>query len=413
MRNRVLTIAALVIAACVALVACSSSGAGTDRSASAGTTTSGPGGGQPVKVGVLADLTGAGSSGFGTTEKGVKAYFDRINASGGIRGQKIEYVMADTTSSPAGALTAVQKLWQDDHVFAILLNSAVSDGVLPFTLKNHIPIIAAAVSGTGWSDPQYTNAFVASGIVNPDYMMLAQGEYMKSQGATRCGSVSANTTNGQKAATAFVKSCEAVGLKTAYLNTQMPLGSTDVGPIALAMKHARVDGLTVALAPSSSFALIAALHQLGVKMKSILLSTGYGGDLLASKASIEAAQGVDFSTMGAPAEANTPATKQRAADLAKLGITGPPSFAVQGGYLAASAFVAGLKAAGPHPSREAFIKAMDAIKDFDADGLLAPEKVDFHDYAPATKCLWVARLTGNKFQVVHGTPVCAPTKKIS
>jgi branched-chain amino acid transport system substrate-binding protein len=158
---------------------------------------------------------------------------------------------------------------------------------------------------------------------------------------------------------------------------------------------------------------VAALRQDGVKLKSVMLVTGYGGDLLASKATVQAAQGDGFATIGVPAERNTPATKKRAADLAKVGVTGPPTFAEQESYLTMVAFAAGLKAAGANPTRASFMKAMDGIKNYDANGLLAPEKISFHDYAPATGCIWVAVLKGETFSVAPGMPICAPNVKVT
>src|SRR5258708_11961527 len=107
---------------------------------------------------------------------------------------------------------------------------------------------------------------------------------MKSQGATKCASLGyAGSPSSALAAVGFNKSCEMVGLKSGYLNTQFPFGSTNVGPIALAMKAAGVDGLFLPTHPSTSFALIVALHLLGVKLKASLLPTGYGADPLVAQ----------------------------------------------------------------------------------------------------------------------------------
>ena len=143
-----------------------------------------------------------------------------------------------------------------------------------------------------------------------------------------------------------VKSCTAAGLKDGYLNTQIPVGSTDVGPIALAMQKAGVNGIVLPVVVSTGFALLGALKQLGVKLKVALLSTGYGGDLLASSAAVQAGQGYMFSSLGQPIEANTAATQQMAAALAKVGVTTTPTFAEQEAYIATAAVAAGLKAAG-------------------------------------------------------------------
>jgi branched-chain amino acid transport system substrate-binding protein len=96
-----------------------------------------------------------------------------------------------------------------------------------------------------------------------------------------------------------------------------------------------------------------------------------------------------------------------------VGVTGSPTFAEQEAYLTMVAFVAGLKAAGPDPTPQSFMKAMGGITNFDANGLLAPEKISFHDYVPTSACLWVARLQGKGFTVVAHTPICGPLVKFS
>lgn len=413
--------AALVATACVLLSACSSSGSG-NASTSTGAGSGGGGGsssssstapsGGTIKIGYITDLTGPASSGFITSEKGVKAFVNAINAKGGVDGQKIEYIMADTATTPTGALTAAQKLVQNDHVFAIVENSSVFYGAEPYLLQNNIPVVGSAIDGPIWTDPKNTNLFAATGPTNSEYMWLAQGIYMKSQGATKCGSIAyAGSVSSANAAEGFVKSCQAAGLQPGYLNTQVPFGSTDVGPLALAIKSSGTDAFFLPTEPNTAFALVGALRQLGVKMKSILLATGYGGDLLESKAAIQAAQGVDFAPIGVPAEAHTPATQKRAAELKAVGVTGPPTFAEQEAFLTLTMFVTGLKAAGPNPTPDSFMTALRKVKNYNADGLYAPAKWNVADWTPKTGCLWVVRLEGTTFHLMKGAPICSGYKK--
>jgi branched-chain amino acid transport system substrate-binding protein len=408
MRRRLWACAVLVVAACTALAACSSSGSSSPGSSK---NTSGS---KTITIGFVTDLTGVASSGFLTSKLGIDAYLNRINAAGGVNGYKIKYILSDTGSTPTGALTAVQKLVQQNNVFAIVENSSAFFGAAPYALQQNIPVVGTAIDSPLWGDPKYTNLFAAVGVVNEHYTSVAPGQFMKSQGVTKCASLGyGSSPSSALAAAGFIKSCEMVGLKSGYLNTQFPFGSTNVGPIALAMKNAGVDGLFLPTDPSTSFALIVALHLLGAKVKAALLPTGYGGDILASKAATEAGQGVDFETIGAPAEANTAATQQRAADLAAVGVTTDPTFAEQEDFLVLTAFVAGLRAAGPNPTRQSFMAAMSKITNYDAGGLLAPEKISFRNYAPASGCLWVATLKGSKFFVAPGTPICSPLVKFS
>ena len=411
MRRRFRGCAVLFVAACTALAACSSGSSSKSSSSGSGTN---PSGTKTITIGFVTDLTGVASSGFLTSKLGIDAYLNRINATGGVNGYKIKYILADDNSTPTGALTAVQKLVQQDNVFAIVEDSSDFFGAEPYALAQGIPVVGSAIDGPYWGDPKDTNIFAATGVVNENYTSVGAGQFMKSQGVTKCASLGyASSPSSALAAQGFVKSCELVGLKSGYLNTQFPFGSTNVGPIALAMKAAGVDGLFLPTVPSTSFALVEALHLLGDKLKAVLLPTGYGGDLLSSPAAITAGQGVDFETIGQPAEANTPATRQRAADLARVGVTTDPTFAEQETYLALTAFVAGLRAAGANPTRQSFMAAMSKITNYDAGGLLAPEKISFRDYAPANGCLWVAQLRGSKFFVMPGTPICSPSVKLT
>ncbi|MGX7678959.1 ABC transporter substrate-binding protein [Jatrophihabitans sp. DSM 45814] len=412
MRGRAIRITVTAIAVvALATTACSSSKKSSDGSA--GGTSAATGG--TIKIGVITDSSGPFSSSFTTTEKGIKAYTESINAAGGVNGKQLDYVMADTTSTVPGALLAAQKLVQKDKVFAVVEVSAVFSGAQPYLLKAGIPVVGGGFDGPEWNVSSNTNLFAATGVTDYSKVNSAPGEFMKSQGVTVCGSIGYPNATAGPSAVAVVKSCEAAGLKNGYLNTQVPTGSTDVGAIAIAMKNAGVDGVSIPVVASTGFALAAALKQLGVKLKVLLLATGYGGDLLASPAAVTAGQGFMFSSVGNPVEANTPATQKFVADLAKVGVTDTPTFAEQEAYIAMSAVDTGLKAAGNNPTQASFSTALRAVHDFDAGGLLSPAKIDFSNFAGAAAgagaggCIFAATLTNKTFVPVPGTPLCGKT----
>ncbi|MCW2524210.1 MAG: hypothetical protein JWO63_2545, partial [Frankiales bacterium] len=351
MRKKLWMTAVAVIAASTLVAGCSSSskkpesGSSSPGAAGGAASPSAVSGGT-YKFGVIADLTGPSASGFLTAEKGIKAYVQAVNKAGGINGQQLAYVLADTTSTAPGALTAAEKLVQSDHVSAIVEVSAFSFGGEPFLLKQGIPMIGGGFDGPIWTTPSNTNLFDNAGIANYLDYSVAEGQFFKDQGVTKCASLGyADSKSSSDSVKAFNKSCQAAGLQSVY-TTGVPFGSTDVGAIAIAIKNSGADGLFYSTVPNTAFALNAALRQLGVTLKVASLPTGYGGDLLESAPAVQAAQGDYFTTVGAPAEANTPATQKRAADLAAVGVTGPPTFAEQEAYLSMVAFGDGLKAAG-------------------------------------------------------------------
>jgi branched-chain amino acid transport system substrate-binding protein len=406
MRKRVLTAGLLSVAVVsLAMTACSSSSnSGGSGGSSGGSGSSQTGG--TIKLGVITDSSGVAASGFSTTETGIKAYVNSVNAAGGVNGKKLEYVMADSTSTPAGALTAVQKLVQTDKVFAIINVSSDFYGAYAYTLKQGVPVVGGSFDGPEWTDPKNTNLFAAEGVTDYSSVYTTQGDYFKTRGVTSCGSMGySSSPSAQKSASAAQKSCQHAGLKDGYL-TQVAFGSTDMGAIALAMKNAGVDGIYLPVVPNTGFALAASLRQIGVKPKSFVLATGYGSDLLASSAAVTAAQGFEFSSAGEPVEMNTPATQKMVKNLAAVGFTQSPTYAIQTAYGAMSAFVRGLQDAGANPTRDSFMTALRAVKDFDADGLRAPLKIDFSNYSPNQTCSWIVQLEGKKFIPVSGTPTC-------
>jgi len=403
---------AIAMATAVALVsagvaACSSGS--PSSSAGSGGTTSAP---SVIKLGLITDLTGPFSSSFTSSEKGIEAYVDMVNADGGINGHKLSYVVADTTSTITGAQTAAQELVQRDGVFAVVDDSAAFSGAEPYLLQQGVPAIGGAFDGPEWNIATNTNLFASTGVTDYNTVNAAVGKFMKAHGVTVCGAVGYPNATAGPSAVSVVKSCVADGLKDGYLNTQIPVGSTDVGPIALAMQKAGVNGIVLPVVVSTGFALLGALKQLGVKLKVALLSTGYGGDLLASTAAVQAGQGYMFSSVGQPIEENTAATQQMAAALAKVGVTSTPTFAEQEAYIATAAVAAGLKAAGANVTQKSFMTALRSIHDFNADGLLSPGAVNFSNLnqnaggAGAAGCIFAAQLEGTKFIPVSGTPMC-------
>jgi branched-chain amino acid transport system substrate-binding protein len=411
MQIRRLAPIAVGLAVVLAATACSSSTSDT-KSTGTGGGTSSAAAGATLKLGLLTDSSGPFSSGFTTSEKGIKAYVQKVNDAGGVNGHMLSYVVGDSTSTVPGALTAAQKLVQVDHVFAVIDDSSVFLGAAPFLTKQGIPAFGGAFDGPEWNVPTNTNLFATTGTTDLNAVNDATGRFMKAQGVTSCGSIGYPNPTSAAAAVGVVKSCVAAGLKNGYLNTQVPTGSTDVGPIAIAMKNNNVDGISLPVVPSTGFALVAALKQLGVKLKVVLLATGYGGDLLESSAAVSAGQGFMFSSVGQPVEANTPATKVFVAALAKVGVTTTPTFAEQESYIGTAGFVAALKAAGDNATQQSVIAAGRKITNFDADGLLAPGSVDFSNFsqiaegAGAAGCIFAASLSGKVFTPVPGTPLC-------
>jgi branched-chain amino acid transport system substrate-binding protein len=365
-------------------------------------------------VGVLSDLTGSASSGFLTTEQGIKAGLGLATANGDLKGYDVKYVMADTGSTPAGALSAAQRLVQQDHVFAVLSVSSVTLGASAYLTSQAVPVVGGGFDGPEWLSPSSTNMFSTTGKVDYAAVSTTLGLFMKGQGVTSFGGLGyAGSPSSAGAVNGAAASAKAAGIKAGYVNAQFPFGSTNVGPTAIAMKTAGVNGIYMPVVPSTGFALGAALAQEGVHPKVFLLATGYGGDLLESPAGVAAAQGDDFLTVAQPVELNTAATRQFQAALAKYaGVTGVPTFAEYEAYLSVAGLAVGLQKAGPGATAASFITALGKVTAFSGFGLYGSHPLSFSgsnvggNDGPGD-CFYVTKLSGKTFDLVPGAdPVC-------
>ena len=290
--RKVSAIAAGLCAALLVLPACSSN-------SDADTT-------GPVKVGVVTALSGAASSNYAQSENGVKARFAAYQAANGkCASRGFEVVVGDDQSTPQGALTAAQRLVQQEHVYAVLPISTYFYGAGQYagTQAKATPFIGGAFDGgEQWFNPKYDNLFAAMSGTDYNKAATTLGDYWKKLGGTKVAVVAYNTPSASKAGEGAALAAERAGLARGYVNERVQVGSTDVGAMVLGIKESGADVLYVPVIPETAFALVSGLRQAGVEMKSVLLATGYGADLLKSPPAVAAAQGIGFLTSYAPVE---------------------------------------------------------------------------------------------------------------
>jgi branched-chain amino acid transport system substrate-binding protein len=403
------TLLILVAAIAVIVSACSSS----SHNSSSGST------GPTYTLGLLTDVTGAAASAERTTETGVKAGIGLANANGA----HLKYVVADAASSPTTALSAAQRLVTQDHVFAVIAISGLTFSAAPYLTAEGVPVIGAATDGPEWITSR--NMFSTFGYNDYSKATTTDGNFLKMVGAANIGilgySIPASANQSAKGAAI---SAQNAGLKVGYLNADFPLGSTNVQPVAIAMKGAGVDAFTATVEENTAFALLQALRQQGVALKAPLFSVGYGADLFqAGPGAVQTAQGAYFTLSYEPVEMHTAGTERFQKALSTYaGVTGSPSLNEYLGYTAVDAFVTGLKAAGPNPTKASFINTMLGIRNYDVAGLAGNHTISFamdqRSYGQGIdNCAWITRFSGNTFHLVSGAdPVCGsviPGKTVS
>jgi branched-chain amino acid transport system substrate-binding protein len=75
---------------------------------------------QPIKIGAIFSVTGPASFLGAPEAKTAKMFVDKINASGGVLGQKLELIIKDSSGSPEKAVSFAKQLIEEDKVLAII-----------------------------------------------------------------------------------------------------------------------------------------------------------------------------------------------------------------------------------------------------------------------------------------------------
>jgi ABC-type branched-subunit amino acid transport system substrate-binding protein len=422
-KNRRSALTGLAVAAAVTLVVagCSSTSKSSNASSSTNAASSaGAGGNGPRKtltIGILTDVTGPAASADKTFVQGVEAGIGLAAA----QGFHLRYVLGDTQTSPTGALIAAHALVDHDHVLVVLADSAVTYAAANYLTSKGVPVVGVAIDASEWITAK--NMFSAIGAIHTNEVSTTVGSFFKLEGATSIAAIGYGAAPASsEAAKAAAASAQAAGLKVGYLNANLPFGSTNVQPLALAMKAAGIDAFTAEVDPNTGFALITALRNEGVDLKAALLPQGYGADLLqAGPGAIQEGQNVDFTLGYEPIEMRTAGTQQFTKYLQKVGVKGDPSDAEYNGYVSMALLIQGLQATGPNPTHPSLIAGLSTIHNFNAAGIYGSHTLDINDrtnvIGGVDNCEWVAKLSGTNFQLVPGAaPICGtpiPGKSVS
>ena len=109
------------------------------------------------------------ASGYAPIPGGMKAYFDYVNAKGGVNGRKIDFRYDDDGYNPANTVQITHKYVEQDHAFALVggLGTEPQTAVRQYLNDNHVPQLFVSTGATtfdrDWSQYPWTLGW------QPDY----------------------------------------------------------------------------------------------------------------------------------------------------------------------------------------------------------------------------------------------------
>ncbi|MBI2891448.1 MAG: ABC transporter substrate-binding protein [Nitrospirae bacterium] len=350
-----------------------------------------------IVLGTSAPLTGPAAL-WGNVTRGMEAYVQYVNESGGVHGRTLRLIAKDDQYNPGRAVANMREM--ADQVFAIvgLLGTAVISACRDQLAEKGIPMISPFGNVRIWTEvPPAKRAGVF--VMYPDY--TEEGRYLARFAAEELGSktlaVFYQNDDYGKSGLAGVEQ----GVKEsagASLVAQIPyeVGSGELSTQAQKLKEAKADAVILYPTPKHGAMIVKEMAKLGYRPK--LLASFPLGDPIMFTLAAELWEGAHVA-LGARFPGLDPQADQQFEIALKYNpdLKSYPNF-VTYGVNALRLTVEGLKRAGPKPTREGFIKAMESIEGW-AEGGMFPVS-----FGPQRRhgmnSVAVARAEGGKYVLV-------------
>jgi branched-chain amino acid transport system substrate-binding protein len=325
------------------------------------------GSGGDIVVGHISTLSGGIP--FVEVPKGAKAYFDKVNAAGGINGHKIKFESFDDKGDPGEGAQLARKLVLQEKAVAMVGNTSLTDCDTnkSFYESQKIGVIGVGPQPSCYAQPNWTPINSGPYVSNQILLKYAYDD-LKAQNVCVVGQNEPTSIPSWKLQIADFE--KANGKKLALVSfandpTQNPT------PLVVKAKSAGCDALILHTVPPNFVAFVKAAKAAGLNASILCLGSAYDesvpktlGKLAEPGALGDKSKGLFVSSELAPWTTDDPALKDMKDGLKAAGV--PLNFWSQSGWLTAETFVAAMKdKLGNATSKDAVLKALKEMTPYE------------------------------------------------
>jgi len=301
------------------------------------------------------------------TANGSKAYFDYINAQGGVHGRKIRLLTLDDGYNPEKAVANVKQLIEQDQVLSLfgVLGTPANLAIMPIIEKAGVPNFGPA-SGSDAVRIPFNRLVFHTGPSYADEIDKIV-EHLLVRGITKIGAVYQNNAFGKEGLGNLERIIKARNLTLAGA-ASIDSSGADADKASELLAQAAPQAILMITAGKASVDFIKAHNKRAIGMQYFALS------VMASQAAIKAlgadGVGVVVSQVSPfPFSATSGIVQEYQRVMNKMGIRNW-SFASIGGFISAKIMVDGLKRAGRNLTRESLVDALESMGKLDYDGFV-------------------------------------------
>ncbi len=362
-----------------------------------------------IKVGNIMPYSGPLSS-YSIIGKTEAAYFDKINAEGGINGRKIKFISYDDGSNPAKTVEQARKLVEGDDVLLIFqsLGGSMNIAIEKYLNDRKVPQLFVAAGNKRFGDPKnfpWTMGWQPT--AENEGRIFAQ-YLLKNHPNAKIGVLYINVDVGKEYLEGLKDGLEG----KVQVVAEVPYETTDptVDSQVVTLKNSGADVLFLAAAPKPAVQAIRKMAELDWKPIRLLASISNSVGAVMKPAGMEIAKGIlsagYLKDPSSPLWKDDPAVKEWEAFMAAYYPEGDRTNTFTAyGYLVAQTMAQVFRQCGDDLTRENVIRQAASIKDLELGLLLPGIKINTSptDYFPV-KHMQITRFNGESIELVgNGT----------
>ncbi|WP_413915374.1 ABC transporter substrate-binding protein [Candidatus Skiveiella danica] len=298
--------------------------------------------------------------------KGSKAYFDALNARGGINGRKIVLISKDDAYDPKKTVENVEAFIAGGETFALFgtFGTPNNEALIPVALKAGMPVLMPYTGAPSIRKPELVGVFNLRASYADEAEKLIQ--HLTTIGFKKIGIAYQNNSFGKEVLTAATAALEQRQLKPVAA-VSVENNASDAAAAATKLLAAQPDALVLGLAGKPTIEVIKNVNQSrkGLQMYalSVLATAGNLKALGNDGSGVAISQVVPF-----PSNTVMPLVRDYQQAMKAAGVNEFSHLSLEG-YLNARVVAEGIRRAGRNLSRESLITSLQSINRMDMGGM--------------------------------------------
>ena len=316
-----------------------------------------------ILIGTITDLSGVTAVQGVNNSNAVRLAFEEVNEKGGINGRKIRYIVEDSQYQVPRAVQAMNKLLNNDKVFATIEDGGtpMNNATFPMAIEKNVPKLLPLSAARSMFEPFHKLKFSQySSYV--DEMRAGVKYFVEQKGKKAVCAMYQDTDFGKDVFAGAQMQAEAMGLKIVATTAHKPT-DTDFTAAIAKLREANCDLITMGTIVRDSTLIIATVKKVGWNVD--LLGQVASYDTAIAEAPGNVAEGFYSMSPSLYAYPDDPRPDIKAFTQkykARFGVD--VNYLGEMGYTSAQIAIDALKRAGRDLTVDSLVKAMESTTNF-------------------------------------------------